>query len=741
MSNCRVWFQLVDTEGNPYNKTSLANVLVQQDTPIYDLKRLIKVELSNTLLHIDAGQLEIYESVDNLEKDPIALDAPVTGLGNTLATKLFVVVPSDAKRPPGKKSKLVVEKEELTTEKSPNTIEKIKKDLVNLVVTEQMHDQQTNKKQTIFKLDDSQDKKIVDGKSIVKIDTPFYEGQPNLLLSDNFFHILDEKIELPYKKINKYNFRTKVLIGASGCGKTASCYHVCRTRFALYFDCLASSNMKSLLQKIADIVPTKRSEETQRKFEYKTEHCISCLLLSRILVLDYLLVKDPLLSSLDWLKYQLSSKTEATFDIIFNQLIKIDEGKVSSSLDRRLIMEDQLIIFDECQCLLEELKNDFRSKAEGVHIKNNKLEHPRSFFSFLTRHTLKYRTIWCGTHMSIRRMEEFCSCAGGKPSQISKECLVSDIEISLEQELCHFLQGKPSSFTSFLTRVMLNKEHKKNSDEGIRDVFEIYRNLMTSAEKKDEIGSICKGVEILRTAKLTSDILLNVCLQSLFSKSNYLEFYPHEGDMVSTGLVMIEKVESSYRCYMGEPMTLLAGLNCFNTNTHRDAMMEYFYNLIFSEYRGALNPPPQPRGLLMELVVALQFLRVIYQKKCFDIQRPVGVINCRNAKMDNENEFFTNLQKPGESKYLTLPSSGGPNISYSYFQCGVKKTSTVDSTISERMNEEWEKNLDSLNPKACYEHWPPSKRTCEEILKEINDEFVLFVLTYRLLLLWLGKNL
>ncbi|KAJ3203051.1 hypothetical protein HK099_001635, partial [Clydaea vesicula] len=78
MSNSKVWFQLVDSEGNSYNKTSPSSVLVQQDTVIYDLKKLIKVEYSNTLLHIDAGQLEIYKSVDNLEKGPIALDAPVT---------------------------------------------------------------------------------------------------------------------------------------------------------------------------------------------------------------------------------------------------------------------------------------------------------------------------------------------------------------------------------------------------------------------------------------------------------------------------------------------------------------------------------------------------------------------------------------------------------------------------------------------------------------------------------------
>ncbi|KAJ3216681.1 hypothetical protein HK099_005774 [Clydaea vesicula] len=85
--------ELFTSKGRLYNNTPPSSVLVQQDTNFDDLKGLIKVEYSNNLSHIDAGQLEIYESVDNLAKVPIALDTPVTGLGTTLATRLWVVVP------------------------------------------------------------------------------------------------------------------------------------------------------------------------------------------------------------------------------------------------------------------------------------------------------------------------------------------------------------------------------------------------------------------------------------------------------------------------------------------------------------------------------------------------------------------------------------------------------------------------------------------------------------------------
>ncbi|KAJ3202006.1 hypothetical protein HK099_002024, partial [Clydaea vesicula] len=89
-----IWFQLVDSEGNPYNKTSPSTVLVQQDTNINVLRKLIKVEYPNTLLHIDAGQLEIYESVAKLrDNSPINPKTLVLKLDNT--EDLVVVVPEN----------------------------------------------------------------------------------------------------------------------------------------------------------------------------------------------------------------------------------------------------------------------------------------------------------------------------------------------------------------------------------------------------------------------------------------------------------------------------------------------------------------------------------------------------------------------------------------------------------------------------------------------------------------------
>ncbi|KAJ3200140.1 hypothetical protein HK099_002805, partial [Clydaea vesicula] len=79
-----IWFQLVDSEGNPYNKTSPSTILVQQDTNINVLRKLIKVECSNNLSHIDAVDLKIYESVAKLrDNSPINPKTLVLKLDNT----------------------------------------------------------------------------------------------------------------------------------------------------------------------------------------------------------------------------------------------------------------------------------------------------------------------------------------------------------------------------------------------------------------------------------------------------------------------------------------------------------------------------------------------------------------------------------------------------------------------------------------------------------------------------------
>ncbi|KAJ3212990.1 hypothetical protein HK099_007621 [Clydaea vesicula] len=75
---------------------------------------------------------------------------------------------------------------------------------------------------------------------------------------NEIFFLLEKKILIKLNRIKKSD--TEVLIGVrcfffvcviknnfSGCGKTATCYQLCRTRFALYFDGCAGNNVKSLM--------------------------------------------------------------------------------------------------------------------------------------------------------------------------------------------------------------------------------------------------------------------------------------------------------------------------------------------------------------------------------------------------------------------------------------------------------------------------------------------------------------
>ncbi len=495
-----------------------------------------------------------------------------------------------------------------------------------------------------------------------------------------------------------------------------------------------------------------------------SQRLIKCLLLSRLIVLTQLQEQIPNLSSFDWLCYQRSRRTQQLFEKIFgilaNQPIQIATDLFEQFKDK---LRSLILIFDESQHLLKKLVRDYHSLAND-EITDFQFEHPRSLFSFLARFVVDYESIWCGTHMGIRNMELFSSAAGGKPDEIfvftdfnylqphhiakllEKFLSFPITDSRLLHEMCHFLQGRPRFISQYLINLVTTSRTGDKLNI-LQEVFKDYRDSMTSLHQKYSIGSLYKFWEDryhcvigkfktnsnVAERKLVSDILLKLCVSYLFSDSpDTLEFDPETADMVSTGLVMISKVDNKYRCFMAEPMSLFAGLNYFAAQKSGEILL-YFSSQLFTSTTTSQNLSPQERGNLMELVIAVRFLQGWWMEPQFEqylpkftaqISTPCGIINCRNAKNTDYNYFFHNLED-STFPFLILPSTNAaPDISFSIFKCYVKTTWSANSKTSIYVaSGDCKKNVQTMNPANWYKGSSLGEQ-CQKILKESQPKFI-----------------
>ena len=97
-----VWFLLVDSNGQPYKKTSADKVKLPTASDIADFRKAIKTENSQKLSSFDASDLVVYKNKESFDKrdseveqerkEPLEVDSVVDGLGTTMNEALIVVV-------------------------------------------------------------------------------------------------------------------------------------------------------------------------------------------------------------------------------------------------------------------------------------------------------------------------------------------------------------------------------------------------------------------------------------------------------------------------------------------------------------------------------------------------------------------------------------------------------------------------------------------------------------------------
>jgi hypothetical protein len=314
----------------------------------------------------------------------------------------------------------------------------------------------------------------------------------------------------------------------------------------------------------------------------------------------------------------------------------------SMSQDIYTLLGDELgilnirLIFDESQSMCDVLKKDFclaTKDGRRYVIRNGKLRHPRSLFSFFSKEIIQktgYKSIWCGTQMRIRNLDlsavvrkrvalftEFTYLEPGHIEALLGRWLNVDPQTdykALFSKISYFLQGRPRIFTSFLHELMDSSENSTFGDiESCFDTFvkdlttnpsirsieypdddqsSAYSSMESSFSFysfwKAEIGFTVQDFEEVkyRPQKTAPQVLLNSLLSSLFGNTTEIEFKAKDMDLVHTALVMTRKKTCKsdagrWGVTMTEPLVLEAGLN-FLLDQKIDIMTDYFSTFLFA---------------------------------------------------------------------------------------------------------------------------------------------------------------
>ena len=576
-----------------------------------------------------------------------------------------------------------------------------------------------------------------------KIDFPRIRDDFDMLLSDDLLgDEMDIGIEPPSKILTQSEHRTIVMIGVSGCGKTRTCFDICRGNFSLYFDC-THPDFKKMIELLEE-ERKKKSVTMQEEFESFSTKILQCVIIARLLVLRALFERNIDYRPIDWLQVQRSEKSQLLFVDLLHVLCssKISITNLSFKLIsffNKLSRTDGWFIFDESQILLSHLSKDYRSSKAGLGgITAGKIDHPRSLLSFLTNFIIGsgYRSIWCGTHLRIGSLELFQSAAGEKSSEmllftgfnylkpeyirklLQKWLKNSPTPAKLE-EISHTLQGRPRFLASFVR--ILARSPQSNIDF----VFNTYVENTTTTSKllSGENLTLFDFWKIhLRSAyssfndpdsrtKSIFDLLVKLCISFLFGDGKDMKF-SSDLDMVSTGLVMVSHSMDGWYGRMAEPLALMAGLNVLSIEQPH-ALMDYFMDKLFAPL-GAPNISPAERGNLMELIVVLKFIQCWWEKAEFkkyltfvpsSVQKPRGVVDGRRGN-NSALLFIEQLRNP-EFPWILLPATkAGPDLRYSFISAHVK-TAWERSSVGNRESLANEKTMDA-------ESWYSSDKRVEE---------------------------
>jgi hypothetical protein len=713
-----VWYQLVTETGEPYDGCSEVLHNVCPGDQVGNLLSGIYETNKPILQNFALSTLKVYLNRKSLLEDVVVPNrAMLDGEGIDGESPLLVVVPNQA------------------VHNSPNPeVPRPSSPWQNVGLSElpQKIIEELNKPET--QVLENRDENEPHG--YVKFSFPAsVVGISPCLVSDRIMkdvRMIDPEMLVPVDQVEVLleSGRCVALIGVSGCGKTRTCYDLCRSGrwYGLYFDWSSHIDLAHFKDELESI-RKKYLIKDYEKFLERSETVIKKILICRLLVLQLLISKHG--GTYCKKRFLLLQQCATTRDNLFVKIAGVltrnpetHDIHAINQLYGDLIAWSRFhkicCIFDEAQVMLTCQKDCYSSSTDESKAEDGKYVAPRSFLSLIARFVLgeKLRTVWAGTHLRLGDVSRLASAAGDKPEQSPRvfkdfnfltptvikqlldKWLRTDSE-ALKLSISRKLAGRPRFLCSFIEK--MHDSVVFISDKHLALLFaNFYESISKSTEFENSMMKYiiaCEGKTIKEFAPvdealrnqnhLVIDRLIDL-LYDYFLMD--IRRFTKIGDrwydaLVSTSLIMLSDSTEGRLC---EHVVADSAIEYFRSR-NRDVVVEKIIRgTSFSDRDEA------SRGKAVELICAVRLREGFFNRDEFHpffssevcemitggiLLVPEGLVDCRTGDKEHADWLRKSFLNPNAT-HVVLPEAklGGADVVYGCFSFHIKtKWSNVNS--------------------------------------------------------------
>ena len=757
-STFRIWFQLVNaSDGESYKNLPVAAVSIARPADVDLFRDAVWLKFQKNLRDFDSPELEIFADKSSFDeryaRGSMDSGACVGSLGQSRYVPLLVAVPQGDKRtetghmrsprsPPDVRSR-EINRSGLSSAESP-TPQQAHKKLRELKEgpripktanppfsssrTAERDDAigPSSKQAWMIFLDnllkgsvaDRQSTQHMEAGGFLKIRRPMATGNTRWTLwSEEVMNDVREVsgLSIPVDSVRdmlKIN-ETVVLIGVGGCGKTQTCFDLCRTSefHAVYLDW----SLHGDLLRLAEIIhPPRLNPRSAMALNEAVTAELERILTVRLYALRYKKQSNPEYSPDQY--FRLQQTYSGTFGVMCGEIPKDNLHSTFLKLVDWARKEGVVFVIDEAQFMLNVLQGCFHSNSCS-RMEGGKFVEPRSLLSFVANFLRSYqlKSVWAGTDFRIFDVSLLAPGGAGTVSDqvftkfnyltadmimklVDKWIVVNDETLKIQ--IAKELQGRPRFFISFIEA--LGDWFGETSDTKLREIFakhlyavtfdpENVRSLWSfwdralNSPAPVTIGS-SENVPKEAVIELLNDLL---CHHLLWDTTKRKASSGYQA-LVSTAIAMLTEDGAVSIC---EPIVIKSGIEFLRKRWNRDYLEHFIWK----------NIDEGTRGKAVEMMCAGRCMQSFWKQEAFADYfppnlvslikdgiapaDPLGVLDHRTGSLDHQQVLEANFLT-SEATHVVLPRAydGLADVIYGFFSFHIK-TKWTDLVITRKVSD------------------------------------------------------